>query len=59
MAHNPADPVNDDVTYIATDIATDIATELHQPVGPTSRAGRLAMELATEKRHDTHLNHHN
>ncbi|MFQ3364141.1 MAG: hypothetical protein ACI883_001114 [Candidatus Azotimanducaceae bacterium] len=50
MVHNPADPVNDDVTYIATDIATDIATELHQPVGPTSRAGRLAMELATEKR---------
>ena len=42
MAHNPADPVNDDVTYIAA--------ELHRPVGPTSRAGRLAMELATEKK---------
>jgi len=28
MAHNPADPVNDDVTYIAA--------ELHQPVGGIS-----------------------
>jgi len=42
MVHNPADPVNRDVTYIAA--------ELHQPVGPTSRVGRLAMELATEKK---------
>ena len=42
MPHNPADPVNDEVTYIDA--------ELHQPVGPTSRAGRLAMELATEKK---------
>jgi hypothetical protein len=42
MVHSPADPVNRDVTYIAA--------ELHQPVGPTSRAGRLAMELATEKK---------
>jgi hypothetical protein len=42
MSHTPADHVNDDVTYIET--------ELHQRVGPISRAGRLSMELAAEKK---------
>jgi|TARA_B110000967_G_C18481052_1_gene362138 hypothetical protein len=61
MAHNPAVPLNDEVTYIeenphqplgATIRSGHLAieAELHQPVGPTSKAGRLAMELAIEKK---------